>query len=211
MIPPRIDLLLLDFDGVLARYERRLRCAHLARVAGCGAAQVDAVLFGSGLERAYDSGELQTDAYLRRLGDGIGARIDEATWIAARVAACEADPRVLALVAGVAAGRPVAVLTNNGPLMAQAIAQIVPTLFPALHGRVLCSGALGGRKPQAAVYAQALQRLDARAATTLFVDDLFVNVQGARRAGLHADTVDDARSMRRVFGRYGLLQGHGPG
>ncbi len=109
------------------------------------------------------------------------------------------------MVASVARQRPVAVLTNNGPLMAQAIPRIIPALFPALENRVLCSGMLGGRKPQVDVYAQALARLGARAAATLFVDDLFVNVQGARRAGLHADTVRDARSMRRVLVRYGLL------
>jgi putative hydrolase of the HAD superfamily len=204
MIIPRLELLLLDFDGVLARYERPRRCAHLAAAAGCELSRVMETLFASGLETAYDSGAIATADYLRRLGDGLGARIDEDAWIAARVAACEADPRIPAMVAAVASRYPVAVLTNNGPLMAQAIPRIVPDLFPMLEGRVLCSGLLGGRKPQAAVYAQALERLGARAPATLFVDDLFVNVQGARRAGLHADTVRDARSMRRVLKRYGL-------
>ncbi|GAB3515563.1 HAD-IA family hydrolase [Pseudoxanthomonas daejeonensis] len=207
MIAPRLELLLLDFDGVLARYERALRCAHLAQVAGCPATQVMQVLFSSGLELAYDSGALDTATYLRQLGEGVGTRIDETAWIDARVAACAPDPRILAMVAAVARRYPVAILTNNGPLMAQAIPRIVPELFPALDGRVLCSGTLGGRKPQATVYTQALERLGARAASTLFVDDLFVNVQGARRAGLHADTVRDARSMRRVLARFGLPTG----
>lgn len=204
MIVPRLDLLLLDFDGVLARYARPRRCVHLAATAGCEPSRVMEVLFASGLETTYDGGAITTTDYLRRLGDGLGARIDEDAWIAARVAACEADPRIQAMVAAVATRHRVAVLTNNGPLMAQAIPRIVPGLFPMLEGRVLCSGMFGGRKPQAAVYTQALERLGARAATTLFVDDLFVNVQGARRAGLHADTVRDARSMRRVLTRYGL-------
>lgn len=204
MITPCLDLLLLDFDGVLARYERPRRCSHLAATAGCAPSRVMEVLFASGLETAYDGGAITTTDYLRRLGDGLGARIDEDAWIAARVTACRADPRILAMVATVAMQRQVAVLTNNGPLMAQAVPHIVPALFPALDGRVLCSGMLGGRKPDAAVYERALERLGARAATTLFVDDLFVNVQGARRAGLHADTVRDPRSMRRVLARYGL-------
>ncbi|WP_434213017.1 HAD-IA family hydrolase [[Pseudomonas] boreopolis] len=202
---PSLELLLLDFDGVLARYARPLRCAHLARSAGTTAARVDEVLFASGLETAYDSGELTTADYLRRLGEGLGAEIDEAAWIAARIAACSADPRTQALVADVAARMPIAVLTNNGPLMATAVPRIVPALAGALQGRVLCSGALGGRKPQPQVYARALARLDARAATTLFVDDLFVNVRGARAAGLHADTVTHAASMRRILRRFGLV------
>ncbi|MFT4247547.1 MAG: hypothetical protein QM581_05840 [Pseudomonas sp.] len=106
-------------------------------------ARVEEVL----LETAYDGGEIATADYLRRFGEGLGADVDEAGWIEARVAACEADPRVLEMVARVAERLPVAVLTNNGPLMAEAITRIVPSLSPLLDGRVLCSGALGGRKP----------------------------------------------------------------
>lgn len=202
---PALDLLLLDFDGVLARYARPLRCAHLARGTGSTPAQVAEALFGTGLETAYDSGEVTTADYLRRLGQALGAPVDAPAWIAARVAACSVDARMQELMLEVAARLPVAVLTNNGALMAEAVPRIVPALADALRGRVLCSGALGGRKPQAQVYARALARLDARAATTLFVDDLFVNVRGARAAGLHADTVTGAPSMRRVLRRFGLL------
>jgi len=204
VIRPRLRLALFDFDGVLAQYSRPRRLAHLAAHAGCSPARVGEVLFGSGLESAYDGGELDTADYLARLGEGLGATVDEQAWVAARVAACRADPRILALAGAIAARMPIGVLTNNGPLMARAIARIVPSLFPALAGRVLCSGELGGRKPQAELYLRALERLEATPQATLFVDDLFVNVRGARAAGLHADTVVDARSARRVFRRYGL-------
>lgn len=200
--PPR--LLLLDFDGVLAQYRRPLRLAHLAAASGCDIAQVSRALFDAGLEAAYDGGELDTPTYLRRLGEGLGTALDEETWIAARVAACRADPRVLDQVAAVAAHTPIGVLTNNGALMERAIFRIVPPLFPALQGRVLCSGALGTRKPQADAYLRALRHFDVAPRHTLFVDDLFVNVRGARAAGLQADTVIDAASLRRVLKRYRL-------
>ncbi|MEA9577580.1 HAD-IA family hydrolase [Xanthomonas nasturtii] len=200
----RPSLLLLDFDGVLASYSRPRRLAALATAAACPPQRVQQVLFEQGLERAYDTGELDTQAYLTQLSDGLGHPIDRTTWIAARVAACRADPAVVAQVLAVSATTAVAVLTNNGPLMAEAIAQLVPSLFPLLQGRVLCSGALGGRKPQLQVYQRALAQLGAEPARTLFVDDLFVNVRGARAAGLHADTVRDARALRRVLKRYGL-------
>ncbi|MEA9563857.1 MULTISPECIES: HAD-IA family hydrolase [unclassified Xanthomonas] len=204
MSPVRPSLLLLDFDGVLASYSRPRRLAALATAAACPPQRVQQVLFEQGLERAYDAGELDTQAYLTQLSDGLGHPIDRTTWIAARVAACRADPAVVAQVLAVSATTAVAVLTNNGPLMAEAIAQLVPSLFPLLQGRVLCSGALGGRKPQLEVYQRALAQLGAEPARTLFVDDLFVNVRGARAAGLHADTVRDARALRRVLKRYGL-------
>ncbi|MCR6685614.1 HAD-IA family hydrolase [Pseudoxanthomonas sp.] len=201
---PRIGQLLLDFDGVLARYRRERRIAHLAAHAGAGYDRVHAVLYGSGLEARYDAGVVDTGDYLRALGKGIGAPVDEAAWLAARLAATEADPQALARVLALDGRLRLAILTNNGALMARAIPRIVAPLLPRLEGRVLCSGPLGGRKPDPQVFARALDRLGWNPATTLFVDDLFVNVQGARAAGLHADSVRDARALGRVLGRYGL-------
>ena len=202
--PPRIGLALFDFDGVLAHYRHEARLSVLAQAAGCTPARVTAVLFESGLERTYDSGRIDTDTYLQRLGEGLGGPIDAATWIGSRIAGSRADPAVSALVAAVAERVPVGVLSNNGALMMEAMRGIVPSLFPLLDGRVRCSGAIGVRKPERTIFEHALARFGAAARETLFLDDLFVNVQGARAAGLHADTVVDARSMRTVLRRYGL-------
>ncbi|VXB18617.1 Hydrolase [Luteimonas sp. 9C] len=203
--PPVLRLVLFDFDGVLARYSHHARLASLARVAGCTPARVSAVLFESGLERAYDSGALDTAAYLQQLGAGLGCTIDADTWLDARIAGTRAEPIALDLVAAVASKVQVGVLTNNGALMLDAIVRIVAPLFPMLDGRVLCSGSLGVRKPDRAIFEHALAHFDVSAREALFVDDLFVNVQGARAAGLHADTVVDARSLRTVLRRYGLV------
>lgn len=199
---PRIRQLLLDFDGVLAQYRHELRIGHLAAFSGAEHERVRAVLFASGLETEYDGGAIDTATYLARLGDGLGATIDEAAWIASRLAGSTADEAVLAHLAGIDAGVALGVLTNNGALMMQAIPQVVAPLSARLDGRVLCSGALGVRKPDVAVYRQALDRLGWDAAGTLFVDDVFANVQGARKAGLHAEIATDARSLGKVLKRY---------
>jgi len=196
--------LLLDFDGVLAHYSRPLRLARLAEHAGCTAADVHQALFASGLESAYDGGELETADYLDRLGRAIGRPVDEETWLTARVAACRPFAEVVQAAARLAPSMPVAILTNNGPLMARAIERIVPALASALAGRVYCSAQFGGRKPQRDVFQRALDAMDAAPRETLFIDDLFVNVRGARAAGLQAETSRDARSFRRILARYRL-------
>jgi len=203
-VRPRVRQLLLDFDNVLAHYRREQRVARLAAHAGAAFEQVWQVLYGSGLEARYDAGQVDTAAYLRALGEGIGATVDEAAWLDARMAATRADPQAVARLLALDPAMPMAILTNNGELMARAIPLIVAPLAPRLGDRVLCSGSLGGRKPDPQVYLRALERLGWNAADTLFVDDLFVNVQGARRAGLHADSVRDARALGRVLRRYGL-------
>jgi len=201
---PRVRRLLLDFDGVLAHYRRERRVAHLAAHAGATFAQVWQALYDSGLEADYDAGRIDTAAYLQQLGDAIGARVDAEAWLAARVAASTAEPRALARLLALDPGIAMAVLTNNGLLMAQAVGRIVAPLCARLEGRVLCSGQFGGRKPEPQVFVHALEHLGWSAADTLFVDDLFVNVQGARRAGLQADSVRDARALGRVLRRHGL-------
>ena len=201
---PRIRQVLFDFDEVLARYRHEARIAHLAAFAGCAHERVREVLFASGLENEYDGGAIDTAAYLGRLGAGIGRTVDEARWIASRLAGSVADEAVLAQVSALDANLALGVLTNNGALMAQAIPRIVAPVYPRFEGRVLCSGALRMRKPDPAVFAHALDLLGWRAADTLFVDDSFANVQAARRLGIHADTVVDARSLRRVLKRFGV-------
>lgn len=201
---PRIRQLLLDFDNVLAHYRREQRVACLAAHAGTSFAQVWQALYGSGLEARYDAGRVSTADYLRELGEGIGAAVDETAWLQARVAATTADERALARLLALDPELPMAVLTNNGELAARVVLQVAAPLAPRLGCRVLCSGSLGGRKPEPWVYLRALERLGWNAADTLFIDDLFANVQGARRAGLHADSVRDARALGRVLKRFGL-------
>ena len=99
---------------------------------------------------------------------------------------------------------PMAVLTNNGALMVQALPTLLPELFPALQGRVFCSADFGLRKPAPAVFLRTLDALGVAPSRTLFVDDLFANVRGARAAGLHAETVRDGRGLGKVLKRYAV-------
>ncbi|MFN4161161.1 MAG: HAD-IA family hydrolase [Stenotrophomonas sp.] len=202
-MPLAVDCLLLDFDGVLVRHAGHLRVRHLAASTGRSAAQVQAALFDSGLEQQHDAG-LDSALYLQQLGVALGTTVSVAQWQDARIAASSPQAGVIERVERIARDLPIAILTNNGALMAQTIPRILPTLAEALHGRILCSGALGGRKPDAAVFVQATTLLGARAERTLFIDDLFVNVRGARQAGLHAETATDGRSIGKVLKRYGL-------
>lgn len=198
-----LDCLLLDFDGVLVNYARHLRVRHLAEACARTPAQVQAALFDSGLERQFDLG-LDSATYLQQLGGALGVTISVAHWQDARIAASPPQIGVIERVQRIARSLPIAILTNNGALMAQTIPRILPTLAPMLEGRILCSGVLGGRKPDAAVFLKAVEQLGAAPSRTLFVDDLFVNVRGARQAGLHADTAGDSRSFGKLMRRYDL-------
>lgn len=198
MAPP--SLVLFDLDGVLVDYDRGARTRHLARVAGCSEAHAWTVLFESGLEQRFDAGSVTTEGYL----DELGHAIDVDSWTAARAAGVRLAPETVALLGAVAGRLDVAILTNNGHLLVERLPLIAPGLFPLLQGRVLCSAAVGHRKPEPMAYAIALERLGHPPAATLFLDDMQANVDGARRAGLHAELVASPASLRDVLARHGL-------
>ncbi|ARZ75815.1 hydrolase [Stenotrophomonas sp. WZN-1] len=198
----RIDLLLLDVDGVLVQYQRAQRVLHLAQALEVPTLAVQAALYDSGLEAAHDNGTVNGPDYLARLGALLGRPVDVTTWTAARQAASHPQRAVLQRLQ--ALQLPIAVLTNNGALMVQALPTLLPELFPALQGRVFCSADFGLRKPAPAVFLRTLDVLGVAPSRTLFVDDLFANVRGARAAGLHAETVRDGRGLGKVLKRYAM-------
>lgn len=91
----RIDLLLLDVDGVLVQYQRAQRVLHLAQALDVAPETVQATLYDSGLEAAHDNGTLDGPAYLAQLSKQLGRTVDVHTWIAARQAASHPQPAVL--------------------------------------------------------------------------------------------------------------------
>lgn len=66
----------------------------------------------------------------------------------------------------------------------------------ALLDPVVISGEVGLRKPQAAIYELALQRLGLPADRVLFIDDAEPNILGARRVGMQAFVHKDAITTR---------------
>src|SRR5690606_9943679 len=124
--------------------------------------------------------------------------ISTGQWHAARMAATTVRRDCRQLLLGIAPSCALAILSNNPAALAAPIAQMLD--LPRLDTRrVLTAGALGLRKPNPACFQAALAQLDARPAQTLFIDNLFTNVRGARSAGLMADTAHHAQSLRRVL------------
>ncbi|WP_313493911.1 HAD-IA family hydrolase [Stenotrophomonas sp.] len=191
----RPHALLLDFDGLLADYDHRIHLRQLADAAGCAPEQVDAALRTEGLEFAHARGELDGEQLLQALNQRLDSELIAAHWRAARLAATRLRSDCMAVLERVHSDVQVAVLTNNGLLTQPAIEQLLGSR------RVLCSAALGVRKPDPAAYLAACAALGCAPERSLFVDHLFRNVQGAREARLHADTAFHAQSLRRLLKR----------
>ncbi|WP_424684092.1 HAD-IA family hydrolase [Frateuria sp. YIM B11624] len=200
-----VRCVLFDLDGVLADYDRGTRVDVLARHLGSKAETVRAAIYDSGIEDAADAGRLDTPAYLSALGRELGCTVEADTWVEARRAATRARPAMLGLARALhEKGIAVAVLSNNGTLMAERWPAIVPALFPLFEGRAFCSARLGVAKPSPTAYLRCLEALAMPAAAALFIDDNAGNVAGARAAGLAAHRFVDLPQLRQALARHGL-------
>ena len=83
-----------------------------------------------------------------------------------------------------AEGYRMAMLTNNVREWEPLWRSMLPV--DEIFETVVDSGFVGCRKPESRIYALTLERIDLPAETCLFVDDVLVNCEGARKAGIEA-------------------------
>jgi len=81
-------------------------------------------------------------------------------------------------------GYRMAMLTNNVREWEPLWRSMLPV--DEIFETVVDSGFVGCRKPESRIYELTLERISEPAAACLFIDDVLVNCEGARKAGLHA-------------------------
>lgn len=157
---------------------------------------------------AYDRGLLDVE-YWQRVAGYAAVTVDDQT--AAKLTDLDTQGWArtvagsLALVRELhAAGVPMALLSNAPATFARHLER---QEWIALFEHLLVSGDLGYAKPDAAIWAELIERLGVPAAAVLFLDDKPTNVAGAREAGLQAEVWSGADAMRSRLVQRGLLAG----
>ena len=197
-------LLLLDLDDVLVDYSQSIRCRELAEVAGVNSTTIQRAVFDSGLEKRSDSGDFDLDEYMNLLRKEWGLDIPVDDFIAARRKSTQIRKNMLAICAQLNPQVQLGILTNNGHWLYQNIDRIIPQLKPLFGTRLVCSGTIGIQKPEPSAYITCLERLGFSAKSTLFVDDKFENVKGAREAGLSAFVFENEIQFVSQLNQHGL-------
>lgn len=201
--PPR--LVIFDMDDVLLRYDVEARRTAMGALAGLSAADVERLVWHSGIEDASDLGHLSPDSYLAAVAGALGVAFGRAEWQRTRALAMTLDPEVLALVPRVSAHVPVALLTNNGHIMREHFDALVPdlrTLFgAAMH--VACE--FGAKKPAPRVYKGVAALYGVAPRDAVMIDDKPANVAGALEAGLRAHRFTAAAELAAFLKAHHIL------
>lgn len=205
VVPPQVDALVIDLDGVIRHWDEGYLAEAEARLGLPSGAIGAAALEPGRLARATD-GRLTFEGWCAELAAEIAATYgtDPAEAAAAWAdSAWRIDLTVMELVDAVRSVVPVALLSNaSTSLRADLERSGILDSFDV----VVCSAEIGAAKPAAAAFQAALDGLGVVAERALFVDDLDVNVEGARAAGMRAERFVGVDELRELLAGLGILR-----
>lgn len=136
-----------------------------------------------------ERGEITEVAFLERLTDGLepllGHRPEMHRFKEIYFEALDPNPTMIELMRELKAeGYRMAMLTNNVREWEPLWRSMLPV--DEIFETVVDSGFVGCRKPESRIYQLALERIGLPAEACLFVDDVAVNCEGARKTGIDA-------------------------
>lgn len=185
--PVGIDAIIFDLGGVLYGIDPPRTVAALAALAGPRARLLAP---HDPLFERLDLGHVDAHAFRGELRSALDTTADDAALDAAwnalllgPIAGREEQVRALA------AHYRIALLSNTNAIHAEVWGPQCAPIFAHME-QTFFSFELGLRKPDAAIYRHALDRMGLDASRTLFVDDLPANVAGAQRLGMHTLLID---------------------
>jgi putative hydrolase of the HAD superfamily len=180
-----IAVVVFDLGGVVCRFEPARRLAALAAHSDLTPREIQARLWDSGFDADCERGRYSAAETRAEVRARIGYRGDDDALLAAWARAFLPDDDVLALADRLRARFGLALLTNNGPLLREALPRHLPELAQRFDP-LLCSCELCLVKPRPELFRAAGRRLASPPEQLLLVDDSEANVVAARRCGWQA-------------------------
>jgi FMN phosphatase YigB (HAD superfamily) len=203
VIMTRTPLFVFDMDDVLFDYDWRVRMTGLTALTGFDVTELRRRWWHDEGEWAAEAGRFpDAAAYHAAFERALDRDIPVADWISNRRSAMTAWPDSLAAAARAAELGTVSLLTNNGPLAEAHLAELAPELVPLFGAELHTSSFYGARKPDPDVFSNMLAHYGVPAEQVFFVDDLEVNVEGARSVGIEAHHFTDAASLLSAIERF---------
>ena len=200
-----IETVVVDLGGVAARFLPERRLQALASLSGVPEDVIRERLFESGFERQAELGAYSPDQVLAAVQAALDHPVPVAALIDAWALAFEPDIQVLECIASLPVSS--ALFTNNGPLLDACLAGPLRALS-ATFDEIICSWHVRARKPEAAAFERAAERLQRSPDRLLLLDDSAANVHAAIRCGWDADRVTGLADVLAALGRRAGLQRH---
>jgi FMN phosphatase YigB (HAD superfamily) len=181
----KIQAVIFDFGGVLVRMIDDRPRVKLAEQLGVPVSHLDELVFFSDSARRASMGEIKVAQHWMAVGDALGIQPEampgflEQYW-----SADDVNWPLLAFIKGLHPDYKVGLLSNAWDDLRKTMQE--RWNMSVLFDDLVISAEVGIAKPAPRIYRLALQRLDVGPAEAVFIDDMPVNVEAARREGLFA-------------------------
>jgi HAD superfamily hydrolase (TIGR01509 family) len=194
-----IEAVVVDLGGVAARFRPERRLAALASISGVEDSVIHERLFQSGFDDRAELGAYSPDQVTGFVVGALEQRVSIPALIDAWALAFQPETEVLKHIAALRLRK--VLFTNNGPMIDACLAGPLRDLA-AVFGEVICSWHLRARKPDAAAFERAAERLRLEPDQLLLLDDTVDNVRAAQRCGWAAECVSGMTDLVSATSRY---------
>ncbi len=198
------SIVLFDLGGVVAHWDPAPRLAEYARRSGLSTDEVRRRLALGGFWEDTDRGAYSAAQMHAEICERLGVAFTRDELLRLQALAFRIRPDVLRIAGELAARHRVGILTNNAPLLHDAI----PAHFPELErifAPVLYSFQFGHAKPARALFEAVARVLALDPSEIFFSDDQPRHVSAAREAGWEAIQFESAAQLRRALVERRLL------
>jgi len=180
-----MQTILFDMGNVLVRYSADRRMGQLGEVTGLGRPAAEKLLADDDWHVRYEKGRLTTPQFAARFVDAARRPCTTSDVMRAFTDVFSPLDAMPALLASLKRhGYRLVVVSNTNETDIASVRGLYPTLMDPFDHLVL-SHEIDAYKPEPEFYAHALKQALAPAVKCVFVDDLVVNIEGARKAGMH--------------------------
>jgi putative hydrolase of the HAD superfamily len=179
--------LYFDLGNVVLTFDYEVACRQMGEVAGLPAHVIREVVYDTGLENAYERGDLTSEQFYEIFCQRSDTRPDMHKLLRASSDMFELNEAVVAILPQLrAAGQRLGLLSNTCEAHWDfCLNKRFPILRECFEVTAL-SFQLRSLKPEPEIYRQAADMAGVSPSQVFFVDDRSENVAGARRAGFDA-------------------------
>lgn len=189
------ELVFFDFGGVVSELVPERRLIMLAAVSGLSKAEVHRRVWGCGLADACDAGRYSAMEMHDRICTTLGIRLPREELRRLMCLAFRVDETVLGIARSLRRRARVGLLTNNSPLLWEALSDFFPEVSEVFEP-IMFSFQLGFLKPDPLVFRAVAERVKLRPEALLMVDDEATTVAAAKASGWQAIHYTSAAALQ---------------
>ena len=179
-----MQAVIFDFGNVVGFFDHYKTLRRLEPFTDMSAREMLHAVYQGTLEDDFESGRLSVEDFLRSFRDLCRLRCDNAYLAAAVADIFEPNPEICALIPLLKGRYRILLGSNTNAIHSRHFLKQFHGLLSTFDAVVL-SHDIGVRKPREGFFKHCQERAGCPGSECLFIDDLPVNIEGARAAGLH--------------------------